>query len=146
MQALDLPRSALMVTTAIIHMRVLPMDITGRAILSAACSSARAPGITATTGAAIATMDALATATTAQAMATDPAMVTGRDMAMAIAQGMRIVAFRRTAMLAAAITVVTQAVACMATVPAVTTVVVVITVVAAASTAVGEATVAVTVK
>ena len=44
---LDL-RFALMATMTIIRTLVPPMDFTGRAILSAACSSAQAPGITAT--------------------------------------------------------------------------------------------------
>src|SRR5436309_10420595 len=72
---LDL-RFALMATMTIIRTLVPPMDFTGRAILSAACSSAQAPGITAImdpdfTGVLTTAVDSTAVGITAVATAGD---------------------------------------------------------------------------
>ena len=77
---LDL-RFALMATMTTIRTLAPPMDFTGRAILSAACSSAQAPGITAMMDRDITGILTMVTAGATTAMATAGAMVTGEATA-----------------------------------------------------------------
>src|SRR5207247_3688429 len=74
-------RFARMATMTIIPMPARPMDFTGRATLSAVCSSAQAPGITAIMDRDITGVLTMVTAGATMAMATAGATVTGEATA-----------------------------------------------------------------